>query len=207
MGLNNPQGQFEDSIFGPNGTHPTPGSLPYPTQPLKTIYGDTIEYLIPDGQKEKVLKKLYPFGDPPPLNDVWMDIHAHREFRIGDFKVVEQNGYVMPVSPYFAEDGASVVDWQPKSAAEDSAYVAAVPDEAAISAYSAGQADGFMGLPKGTSRPSSPEGMAASRRESVQDAYEQGYEDGCRERMDNQDLSTSVYTSTSNRRTGRRPKR
>ena len=70
MGLKNPQAQFEDGIFGPGGMHPTPATLPYPSQPLKTIYGETVEYLIPVGQKEKVLKKLYPFGDPPPLNTV-----------------------------------------------------------------------------------------------------------------------------------------
>ena len=60
MGLKNPQADFEDGIFGQGGMHPTPATLPYPTQPLKTIYGETVEYLIPAGQKEKVLKKLYP---------------------------------------------------------------------------------------------------------------------------------------------------
>ena len=135
MGLKNPQAQFEDGIFGPGGMHPTPASLPYPSQPLKTIYGETVEYLIPAGQKEKVLKKLYPFGDPPPLNTVLVDIHAHREFTVRDFKVVEQNGYVMPVSPYFAEDGASVVDWEPKGDAEAGVHVAKMTDEAVEAAY------------------------------------------------------------------------
>lgn len=54
----NPQSDFEDSIFGPSGMHPTPSTLPYPSQPLKTLFGLTTEYLIPEGQKEKVLKKL-----------------------------------------------------------------------------------------------------------------------------------------------------
>ena len=35
MALNNPQSNFEDSIFGPNGTHPAPKTLPYPTQPVR----------------------------------------------------------------------------------------------------------------------------------------------------------------------------
>ena len=109
--MKNPQADFEDSIFGPNGMHPTPKTLPYPTQTIETLYGETTEYLIPDGQKEKVLKKLYPFGDPPPLGATLVDIHSKKEFVVRDFKVIEQNGYVMPVSPYFAEDGASVVDW------------------------------------------------------------------------------------------------
>ena len=37
MGLKNPQAQFEDGIFGQGGMHPTPATLPYPSQPLKTI--------------------------------------------------------------------------------------------------------------------------------------------------------------------------
>ena len=39
MALNNPQSNFEDGIFGPNGTHPAPKTLPYPTQPISTLYG------------------------------------------------------------------------------------------------------------------------------------------------------------------------
>ena len=49
MALNNPQSNFEDSIFGPNGTHPAPKTLPYPTQPISTLYGETVAYLIPEG--------------------------------------------------------------------------------------------------------------------------------------------------------------
>ena len=102
--MNNPQGNFENSIFGPHGTHPTPKTLPYPTQKINTIYGETVEYLIPDDRREEVLKELYPFGTPPSLDDVLMDIHLDKEFAVRDFKVIEQNGYVMLVSPYFAVD-------------------------------------------------------------------------------------------------------
>ena len=206
MGLKNPQADFEDSIFGPNGMHPTPASLPYPSQSLKTIYGETVEYLIPAGQKEKVLKKLYPFGDPPPLGETLMDIHAHKEFVVRDFKVVEQNGYVMPVSPYFAEDGASVVDWQPKESAESGTHVARITDDAADAAYSAGCADGFTGMPKGAAKPPRPEDMDEERYAMIESSYDAGYEDGLSERDGQQADFMSLFTSGTNRRTGRRPR-
>ena len=43
--MKNPQADFEDSIFGRNGMHPTPKSLPYPTQKIETIYGETLKKL------------------------------------------------------------------------------------------------------------------------------------------------------------------
>ena len=55
MGLKNPQAQFEDGIFGPGGMHLTPATLPYPTQPLKTISGETVESfsLFSDGSNRR----------------------------------------------------------------------------------------------------------------------------------------------------------
>ena len=206
MGLKNPQSDFEDGIFGPNGMHPTPKTLPYPTQPLKTLFGETIEYVIPAGQKERVLKKLYPFGDPPPITAVLVDIHAHKEFAVKDFKVVEQNGYVMPVSPYFAEDGASVVDWQPKEAAESGTHVAQINDEACVSAFNAGYTDGFTGMSKGAAKPERPKGMPEARYRAIEEAYADGYEAGDAERIDQQDCAFAMFTSNTNRRTGRRPR-
>ena len=102
MALKNPQSSFEDGIFGPHGSHPAPKTLPYPTQPLSTLYGDTVEYLIPEGQKERILRKLYPFGEPPAMTQTLMDIHEHKAFVVKDFKVVQQGDYVLLVSPYFA---------------------------------------------------------------------------------------------------------
>ena len=55
MGLKNPQAEFEDGIFGQGGMHPTPATLPYPTQSLKTIYGETVEpfLLFSDGSNRR----------------------------------------------------------------------------------------------------------------------------------------------------------
>lgn len=207
MVMKNPQADFEDSIFGPSGMHPTPGALPYPSQPLKTLFGLTTEYLIPEGQKEKVLKKLFPFGNPPPLSAVYMDIHSNKEFRIGDFKVVGQNGYVMPVSPFFAEDGASVVDWQPKGAAEEEVRVEMVSDETSDNAFRAGYADGFTGMPRGAAKPSKTAEIDGTRYGMIETAYEEGYEAGSGEREASRCDFSVIFTSGTNRRIGRRPSR
>ena len=182
MALNNPQSSFEDSIFGPNGTHPAPKTLPYPTQPMSTLYGDTVEYLIPDGQKEKVLKKLYPFGDPPAMTQTLMDIHEHKEFVVKDFKVVQQGDYVLLASPYFASSGGSVVDWEPVKN-EDGVHVSEMPDEFAISAFSAGEADALTGQPFGTAKPARGDGMSKNRYRMIEEAYAAGFASGEESRM------------------------
>lgn len=135
-----------------------------------------------------------------------MDIHSKKEFVVRDYKVIEQNGYVMPVSPYFAEDGASVVDWQPKESAEGGAYVSPIDDEQAEMAFSAGRADGFTGMSKGTAKPARAEGMDVERYRMIESAYEAGYEAGIAGRGEQQGDFMSLFTSGTNRRTGRRPR-
>ncbi len=203
MAMHNPQASFEDSIYGPNGTHPAPKTLPYPTCPIKTLYGDTVEYIIPDGQKEKVLKKLFPFGDPPPMSATWMDIHEKREFVIKDFKVVQQGDYVLLVSPYFAKSGGSVVDWQPIGSQDDGVHVSPMSDELADSAYSAGYADGFTGMPKGTAEPRRDDGMSQKRHDMLKEIYAAGFDDGTAEREGGRDIFRSVYTNSTRRHVAR----
>ena len=52
MGLKNPQAEFENGIFGEGGMHPTLATLPYPSQPLKTIYGVAFS-LFSDGSNRR----------------------------------------------------------------------------------------------------------------------------------------------------------
>ena len=206
MALNNPQSNFEDSIFGPGGTHPAPKTLPYPTQPMSTLYGDTIEYLIPEGQKEKILKKLYPFGDPPLMSQTLMDIHEHKEFVVKDFKVVQQGDYVLLVSPYFASSGGSVVDWEPVKKDDDGVHIAEMPDELTISAFSAGEADAMTGRPFGTAKPPRGEGMSKARYRMIEEAYAEGYASGELNGMPEEDSFFAGFDSrTLPRRSFRRP--
>ncbi len=206
MALKNPQADFEDSIFGPHGTHPAPKTLPYPTKPIATLYGDTVEYLIPDGQKEKVLRKLYPFGPAPLMTQKLMDIHEHKEFMVKDFKVVQQGDYVLLVSPYFAHTGGSVVDWEQPGGENDGVHISAMPDELSIAAFSSGEADALTGQPFGAAKPARAEGMSDERYGMIEDAYADGFMRGEEERAARQDPTyADIFTSTTYRRTGRRP--
>ena len=203
--MNNPQLGVEDSIFGPNGTHPAPKTLPFPTQPLSTLYGDTVEYLIPDGQKEKILKRLYPFGEPPAMTQTLMDIHENKEFVVKDFKVVQQGDYVLLVSPYFASSGGSVVDWEPLNN-EDGVHVEAMPDELQISAFAAGEADAMTGWPFGSSRPAKGERMSKDRYRMIEEAYAAGFASGEEKRTaSNPFFSGDSSQMPSSRRSFRRP--
>ena len=204
MPLNNPQSSFEDSIFGPNGTHPAPKTLPFPTQPISTLYGDTVEYLVPDGQKEKILKKLYPFGSPPAMMQKLMDIHEHKAFVVKDFKVVHQGDYVLLVSPYFASSGGSVVDWEPLNN-KDSVHVAEMPDELQISAFSAGEADALTCRPFGTAKPAKGEGMSEDWYRMIEEAYAAGFASGEEKRMPSDTSFLGFRSHTPSRRSFRRP--
>ena len=205
MALKNPQSGFEDSIFGPNGTHPAPKTLPYPTQPLYTLYGDTVEYLIPEEEKEAILRKLYPFGNPPAMTQTLMDIHEHKEFVVKDFKVVQQGDYVLLASPYFASSGGSVVDWEPVKN-EDGVHVAKMQDELSISAFSAGEADALTGRPFGTAKPTMGEGMSKERYRMIEESYAAGFLSGEESRMSPSSFFPGFGAPTPSRRSFRRPR-
>lgn len=86
--------------------------LPYATRAMKMAYGpDAIEYIIPDGEREKVLCELYPFEGCPAMDDVLFDIHQRRFFKTAEFRVIRERGRNMLVSPYYPQSGGMVVDW------------------------------------------------------------------------------------------------
>lgn len=91
--------------------------LPYPLQGVRAdIKGRMISqrYIIPDADREKVLKQLWPFAEkPPPLNVQKFDLHAEKLFRVGDFEVFREEESNLLVSPYYAEGGGTVIDWKP----------------------------------------------------------------------------------------------
>lgn len=86
--------------------------LPYPTRPLVMSVGqDAEEYVIPKKDKARVLRKLYPFSDPPKLDDVKFDLHEEKSFRVGDYKVIREDNRNYLVSPCYAKSGGMVIDW------------------------------------------------------------------------------------------------
>lgn len=95
--------------------------LPYETRELKMPagYEDATEYVIPPDDRKRLLDELYPFHNPPQLNEVVFDIHSERTFTAGDFKIIREDGRNYLVSPYYAESGGMVIDWMDESSAED----------------------------------------------------------------------------------------
>jgi hypothetical protein len=87
--------------------------LPFPTRPLPVHGGAIEEYIIPEDQKEEVLKQLYIFEDIPSMDEERFDLHEGKLFTVRDFKVVIENGHNFLVSPYYANSGGSVIDWMP----------------------------------------------------------------------------------------------
>jgi len=88
--------------------------LPFPTRKLKLEGGGSVvEYVIPDDEKAEVLKILYPFTPVPDLDDVLFDLHEEKNFRVGDYLVIYEDGFNLIVSPYYASSGGSAMDWMP----------------------------------------------------------------------------------------------
>ena len=87
--------------------------LPFPKKMLSTERGVVEEYDIPPDRKEQVLAELYPFVPIPGLDDEMYDIHEHKKFRVGDFKVTREGHFNFLVSPYYFNSGGTVIDWVP----------------------------------------------------------------------------------------------
>jgi len=94
------------------------GRLPFPTRTLKVQGGMVEEYIIPDDQKEEVLRQLYLFDPIPSLDDERYDLHEGKTFTVRDFIVVWDHGHNFLASPYYPSSGGSVIDWMPASFAD-----------------------------------------------------------------------------------------
>lgn len=86
--------------------------LSYPRHQAKGPAGEEIEiYDIPQEDKEKVLRKLYPFLPVPSMDETMFDIHEEKTFTVKDFMVMRDHNLNFLVSPYFCSSGGSVLDW------------------------------------------------------------------------------------------------
>ena len=96
--------------------NPIEERLPYPTRPMYLPNGISVEeFIIPDEDKEIVLKQLYPFSPIPKLTDEVEDLHSGKKFLIKDFRVTWEHGMNYLVSPYYPESGGTVIDWMDES--------------------------------------------------------------------------------------------
>jgi hypothetical protein len=88
--------------------------LPYPTVPRKHSGNPAIksaEYIIPQADKEKILKEMCPFREVPKMSARLLDIEENKHFVVKDFKVVREFGRDWLVSPYYYSSGGTVIDW------------------------------------------------------------------------------------------------
>ena len=84
---------------------PSP-ELPFPLRELKMSRGrPALEYVIPEEERERVFQELYPFMDPPGMDEERYDLHEGRSFRIREYKVIREDGRNLLVSPYYANSG------------------------------------------------------------------------------------------------------
>lgn len=80
-------------------------------QPYQGGSAEAQEYIIPEDDKAKVLRELYPFENPPSVEDRLFCLHEKKTFRVGDFKVIREDERNYLVSPYYAKSGGMVIDW------------------------------------------------------------------------------------------------
>ena len=86
--------------------------LPYPLQELAMRSGPPAqEYVIPEDERAKVLKSIYPFSPCPDLNALRFDLHEEKYFAVREFKVIRENERNFLVSPFYANSGGMVIDW------------------------------------------------------------------------------------------------
>lgn len=103
--------------------NPIEERLPYPTRPMYFPNGISVEeFIIPDEDKEIVLKQLYPFSPIPKLTDEVEDLHSGKKFLIKDFRVTWEHGMNYLVSPYYPESGGTVIDWMDESSRVDDEF-------------------------------------------------------------------------------------
>ena len=103
--------------------NPIEERLPYPTRPMYFPNGISVEeFIIPDEDKEIVLKQLYPFSPIPKLTDEVEDLHSGKKFIIKDFRVTWEHGMNYLVSPYYPESGGTVIDWMDESSWVDDEF-------------------------------------------------------------------------------------
>ena len=93
--------------------------LKYPLRPMPMAQGpDAQEYVIPEADKEEVLRNLYPFMECPALTDMRFDLHESAFFQVKDYRVIREMGRNFLVSPYYPSSGGMVIDWLEREAAD-----------------------------------------------------------------------------------------
>ena len=94
---------------------PIEEKLPYTTQPMYFPNGKWVdEFIIPEEDKEIVLKQVYPFSPIPKLTEKKFDFYVDKVFLVKDFRVTWEMDINFLVGAYYDESGWSIVDWHKK---------------------------------------------------------------------------------------------
>ena len=84
--------------------------LGYPTEPLRMANGCVVEkYILPEADRAEVLEKLYPFDEPPALDDVRIDIHTNSCFTVKDYLAIREGSLNFLAAPRYAEAGGTEI--------------------------------------------------------------------------------------------------
>ncbi len=104
--------------------------LPYPTKPMKMAFGpDAIEYIIPDdADRQSLLNQLYPFENPPNIDEERFDIHEQASFHVREFRIIREMDRNFLVSPWFNISGGMCIDWVTKETAVQGELLIKKPD-------------------------------------------------------------------------------
>ena len=89
--------------------------LDYPLQELEMAFGPAEqEYIIPDKDKEKVLKDLWPLKSTVPgIDEEWFDLHSKKEFLVKNYRVIRCRERNMLVASDYPHTGGMLVDRMP----------------------------------------------------------------------------------------------
>lgn len=86
--------------------------LPFPLREVKSEeYVTEYVYDIPDVKKREVLQQIWPFTNPPSIDDVLFDIHEQNYFKMRDYIVIRFDECNMIASPYYFKSGGTIFDF------------------------------------------------------------------------------------------------
>ena len=81
---------------------------------LRSISGEELEeLLVPATVKETVFDILYPFKPIPLQSEMMADVNTGNRFMVSEFRVFIHNGKPLLTTPWYPEDGGTVLDWVP----------------------------------------------------------------------------------------------
>ena len=86
--------------------------LPFPLREVETNDGiNVMMYDIPDDKVKAVLDQLYFLEPIPDFEDMILDLHENKKFKLKESKIIREDGYNFIVSPYYPISGGTILDF------------------------------------------------------------------------------------------------